>query len=101
MIYFINPYKIIHYYKHGNYCIKQDKVDNNKSKEDYDNIIDIDNGVIIPSHKLFLSNHYNVNYPDHIKRKSSAIYKRTHHELCHIRDMPCFICGKTQKKDNI
>ena len=69
--------------------------------EDYDNIIDIDNGVIIPSHKLFLSNHYNVNYPDHIKRKSSAIYKRTHHELCHIRDMPCFICGKTQKKDNI
>lgn len=52
----------------------------------------------IPSHRQNMSNHYTVNYPDHEKRHDSAIYKRTHHEL---RDMPCFICGKTQQKDGI
>ena len=55
----------------------------------------------IPSHKLKLTNHYIVNYPNHVKRKDSSIYRKTHNKLCHEQDMPCFICGKTQKKNNI
>ena len=90
----------------GNYCVKHTKIENNNNKEnerkeEYDNIFDMNNGETIQGHKLNRSTHYIVNYPDHVKRKDSAIYKRSHHELCHIRDTPCFICGKTQKKDNI
>lgn len=54
-----------------------------------------------PHHQRNMSNHYVVNYPNHEKRKDSTIYTKTHHELCHIKDFPCFICGKTQKKNNI
>ena len=54
-----------------------------------------------PSHQLHQSNHYIVNYPNHEKRKNSSIYTKTHHELCHVKDFPCFICGKTQKKNGI
>jgi len=57
--------------------------------------------VNIPSHSLKLSNHYTVNYPDHAKRTESAIYRKTHHELCIVRDFPCFICGKTHAKNGI
>ena len=90
----------------GNYCVKHTKIENNNNKEnerkeEYDNIFDMNNGETIQGHKLNRSTHYIVNYPDHVKRKDSAIYKRSHHELCHIRDTPCFICGKTQKKYNI
>ena len=90
----------------GNYCVKHTKIENNNNKEnerkeEYDNIFDMNNGETIQGHKLNRSTHYIVNYPDHVKRKDSAIYKRSHHELCHIRDTPCFICGKTKKKDNI
>ena len=48
-----------------------------------------------------MSNHYIVNYPNHEKRKISSIYIKTHHELCHVKDFPCFICGKTQKINGI
>jgi hypothetical protein len=52
-------------------------------------------------HTRKMSNHYTVNYPNHEKRVDSAIYKKTHHELCHVRDLPCFICGKTHHKNGI
>jgi len=52
-------------------------------------------------HPKKMSNHYTVNYPNHEKRTSSTLYNKTHHELCHIKDMGCFICGKTHKKDGI
>lgn len=52
-------------------------------------------------HTRKMSNHYTVNYPTHEKRVDSAIYKKTHHELCHVRDFPCFICGKTHHKNGI
>ena len=55
----------------------------------------------IPSHSLNLSNHYTVNYPDHVKRTESAIYRKTHRDLCIVRNFPCFICGKTHAKDGI
>jgi hypothetical protein len=49
---------------------------------------------IIPYIERKLSNHYSVRYPIHEKRKNSAIYNSTHHELIHVRNLPCFICGK-------
>jgi hypothetical protein len=54
----------------------------------------------IKSHQKKMTSHYIVNYPEHEKRKNTAIYNKTHRELCHDRDVPCFICGKTNKKDN-
>jgi hypothetical protein len=50
------------------------------------------------AHIKHLTNHYTVQYPNHNPRKNSAIYTKTHHELCDIRDMPCFICGKTKRE---
>jgi len=41
-----------------------------------------------------MSNHYTVNYPLHKKRTDSAIYRKTHHDLIHVKKLPCFICGK-------
>jgi hypothetical protein len=41
-----------------------------------------------------MSNHYTVNYPLHKKRTDSAIYRKTHHDLIHVKNLPCFICGK-------
>jgi DNA gyrase/topoisomerase IV subunit A len=46
-----------------------------------------------------MTNHYTTHYPSHEPRKNSTIYTKTHHELCHVRDLPCFICRKTNKKD--
>lgn len=45
-----------------------------------------------------MSMHYTVHYPKHDDRKNSAIYNKTHRAL---RDTPCFICGKTNKLDDI
>jgi len=52
---------------------------------------------VIKSHTKKMSNHYTINYPEHDKRKNSTIYNKTHNELCHLRDLPCFICGKRNK----
>ena len=75
----------------GNYCLYNKAQTSDESS----------NITIVPSHNRNMSNHYIVNYPDHEPRKDSSIYKKTHHELCHIKDTPCFICGKTHKNDGI
>jgi len=96
----------------GNFCFKQVNIadtnvtdtnisDNDTTTEIEEHIFEPDHEECIPGHKLNQSNHYVVNYPDHIKRKDSSIYKKTHHQLCHIQDTPCFICGKTQKINKI
>ena len=96
----------------GNFCFKQVNIadtnvtdtnvtDTDTTTEIEEPIFDPDHEECIPGHKLNQSNHYVVNYPDHIKRKDSSIYKKTHHQLCHIQDTPCFICGKTQKINKI
>ena len=41
---------------------------------------------------------HKTHFPKHEPRKNSAIYTRTHK---HMKHMPCFICGKTNEKDNI
>jgi hypothetical protein len=41
---------------------------------------------------------HKTHFPKHEPRKVSPIYRRTHLNMKH---MPCFICGKTNKKDNI
>jgi len=43
--------------------------------------------------------HYTVHYPEHEKRVNSTIYNKTHHELCHQKRLPCFICGKKEDKN--
>ena len=53
--------------------------------------------VSIPSHKIKMSSHYTVVYPEHKKRTNSSIYNKTHKELSNVT---CFICGKT-RKDNV
>ena len=50
----------------------------------------------VPS-ELVLVKH-KTHFPKHDPRKNSAIYTRTHK---HMKHMPCFICGKTNEKDNI
>lgn len=32
-------------------------------------------------------------YPDHLPRKASAEYTRTHHHLIDVLDEPCWVCG--------
>ena len=56
----------------------------------------LDEKMNIAFHTLKMSNKYTVNYPNHEKRKTSSIYRKTHYELCHIKNLPCFICGKTK-----
>jgi len=41
-----------------------------------------------------VTNHYTVVYPPHERRKDSALYHRTHNDLCLKKRLPCFICGK-------
>ena len=48
-----------------------------------------------------MSNHYTIHYPIHEPRKNSPLYNKTHHDLCHVKGLPCFICGKTNKNDHI
>jgi hypothetical protein len=48
---------------------------------------------IIPVTTRKMSNHYTVQFPHHKKRSDSAIYKKTHHDLIHVKYLPCFICG--------
>ncbi len=57
--------------------------------------------VIIKSRQLKVSSHYTVNYPTHEKRKNSALYNRTHRELCYTKNIGCFICGKNNKDNKI
>ena len=45
-----------------------------------------------------MTSHYTVHYPEHEERKNSQIYNRTHSQMKH---MSCFICGKTNKENNI
>jgi hypothetical protein len=45
-----------------------------------------------------MSAHYAVHYPHHEVRKNTALYNKTHASMKHL---PCFICGKTNKKDGI
>jgi hypothetical protein len=63
--------------------------------------------VFVPSPGTSLERHdtlepspkrHKTNFPSHEPRKSSSIYRKTHKQMQH---MPCFICGKTNKKDNI
>jgi hypothetical protein len=49
-------------------------------------------------HTRNMSNHYVVHYPAHEPRKNSAIYNKTHKKM---KDLPCFICGKTNEADGI
>ena len=49
-------------------------------------------------HVRNMSSHYTVHYPAHEPRKNSSTYTKTHKKL---KDMPCFICGKTNEKDDI
>lgn len=50
----------------------------------------------IPQHPVSMSSKYVAHYPDHPERKSTALYNRTHQNLCIKQDMPCFICNKTR-----
>jgi hypothetical protein len=54
---------------------------------------------IISSHKVKISHHYTVVYPNHKKRTNSYLYNKTHDELINKLNMPCFICNKS--KDQI
>jgi len=51
-------------------------------------------------HTRKITCHYTVQYPEHDKRVSSTIYKKTHDELCNNKKLPCFICGKHQNRDS-
>lgn len=51
-----------------------------------------------PGHVRNMSSHYTVHYPAHEPRKASSTYTKTHRKM---KSMPCFICGKTNEKDDI
>lgn len=36
---------------------------------------------------------YVIHYPDHEDRTSSPLYVKSHYQLTHVEDRPCFICG--------
>jgi hypothetical protein len=51
---------------------------------------------IISSHKLKVSNHYTIVYPNHKKRTNSYLYNKTHNDLINVKQLHCFICNKTK-----
>jgi hypothetical protein len=51
----------------------------------------------IESHEFKETEHVLAHYPEHEPRSASALYNRTHHQLCILQDVPCFICGKSHK----
>ncbi|MDE2100854.1 MAG: hypothetical protein KGL39_26645 [Patescibacteria group bacterium] len=55
----------------------------------------------IASHAVKVSNTHTVHYPDHPPRTDTAIYRKTHHDLCIVKDIPCFVCGKTRKESKV
>jgi hypothetical protein len=80
-------------------CISLCGLSNNKNSNQYhEKIIKKEEK---EEHTLSLSNHYTVHYPNHPPRKNTNLYNKTHHELCIVKDIPCFICNKTRKNDNI
>lgn len=55
----------------------------------------------VPSHQMRETNTHTIHYPDHPPRKDTPLYRRTHRQLCITQDLPCFICGKTRKRDKV
>jgi hypothetical protein len=53
----------------------------------------------IPAITKKMSNHYTVSYPHHEKRTDSAIYRKTHHDLVHVKKLHCFICNKANHEN--
>ncbi len=49
---------------------------------------------VIPNITKKMSNHYTIHYPLHGKRKPTALYRRTRHELIYNKKLTCFICNK-------
>ena len=47
----------------------------------------------IPYHAQPQTHHYVVRYPDHPPRTESALYRKTHKELCDGPTAVCFLCG--------
>lgn len=39
-----------------------------------------------------------VHYKHHPPREDTPLYRRTHHELCIKRDLPCFVCHRNRKQ---
>lgn len=44
-------------------------------------------------HEVKESLHGNVLFPGHPTRRSTPEYEKTHHELCIVKNTPCYICG--------
>lgn len=55
----------------------------------------------IPSHAMRETNTHTVHYPDHPPRQDTALYRKTHRQLCIVQDLPCLACGKTRKENHI
>lgn len=53
------------------------------------------------SHSMKETNTHHVHYPNHPPRKDTPLYRKTHHNLCKKRDLPCYVCGRTQKRNKI
>jgi hypothetical protein len=47
------------------------------------------------------TNTHVVHYPDHPPREDTALYRRTHKELCLVQDLPCFACDRTRKEHGV
>ena len=56
---------------------------------------------LIPSHKLKVTNHYTIVYPNHKKRTNSTIYNKTHNELINKIHLNCFVCNKTKNETQL
>ena len=55
---------------------------------------------LIPSHKLKVTNHYTIVYPNHKKRTNSTIYNKTHNELINKIHLNCFVCIRQKMRLN-
>jgi hypothetical protein len=50
-------------------------------------------------HSMEETEHFKVNYPNHVKRTSSHEYEQTHKYLCKQLNLGCFICGKNHPEE--
>jgi hypothetical protein len=55
----------------------------------------------LKEHAIKESNVHTVHYPEHPPRVDTPLYNKTHHTLCLVQDLPCWICGKTRKSSGV
>ena len=53
----------------------------------------------INQHACKETNIHTIHYPEHPPRVDTPLYRKTHHTMWIVADLPCWICGRNHKSD--